>query len=199
MAGPNKQFDHDNVLDKALTLFWEKGFEATSMQQLVDAMGINRASIYQTYGNKNKLFEASIIRYIENTLNYMRSLLELDDSPLTNLQNAFKGFIKQSLDGQLQGCLINNTAIELGPHDLTMAEKIRQVWVQFEKIFSDLLLKSIDRNELNKKTDVTQMASLLNTTLQGLLVKTKAGTSKKDLFSDIDTLFDLVRQVNRIH
>jgi len=198
VAGPNKQFDHDNVLDKALTLFWEKGFEATSMQQLVDAMGINRASMYQTYGNKNELFEASINRYIDNTLKYLRSLLALDNSPLINLQNAFKGFIRQSLDGQLQGCLINNTAIELGPHDLAMAEKIRQVWRQIEIIFTDLLQQSIDRNELNKKTDVSQMASLLNTTLQGLLVKTKAGTSEKDLFSDIDALFDLVRQVNRI-
>ena len=58
-----KEFDLDVALDKATQLFWEKGFESTSMQDLVDAMGINRASLYDSFGGKKELFEASMDRY----------------------------------------------------------------------------------------------------------------------------------------
>ena len=62
MVGPDKQFDQDEVLNKALEVFWAKGFEATSMQDLVNNMGINRASMYQTYGIKHALFNAALDR-----------------------------------------------------------------------------------------------------------------------------------------
>ena len=59
-----KAFDHDFVVDKAIQVFWSKGYEATSIQDLVDAMGINRGSIYDTFGDKSGLFQTTITRYM---------------------------------------------------------------------------------------------------------------------------------------
>ncbi|MFV2061350.1 MAG: TetR/AcrR family transcriptional regulator, partial [Gammaproteobacteria bacterium] len=66
MVGPNKQFDQEETLSIALQVFWNKGYEATSMQDLVSSMGINRASMYQTYGNKYALFMSSLDMYMDN-------------------------------------------------------------------------------------------------------------------------------------
>ncbi|MFV1983632.1 MAG: TetR/AcrR family transcriptional regulator [Thiohalomonadales bacterium] len=193
MVGPNKQFDQDAVLDKALQVFWNKGYEATSMQDLVSSMGINRASLYQTYGNKHSLFMTCIDRYIENTLTSMRQMLELSGPALNNLKQMFTGFVEQSLIEQKHGCFINNSAVELGPHDADIAEKLRNSWNQFEKIFETIIERAIKNNEIDKNTNVEQLALLLNINLQGLMVKTKVNTPKEKLIICIDALFDLIR------
>jgi len=197
MVGPNKQFDQDVVLDKALQVFWDKGYEATSMQDLVSSMGINRASLYQTYGNKHALFLTSIDRYIENTLTSMRQVLDLSGSTLDNLQLMFQGFVEKSLVEKMHGCFINNTAVELGPHDPDIAEKLRNSWSQFEDIFTTVIERAIENNEIDKTTDVRQLASFININLQGLMVKTKANTPKEKLLGNIDTLFELIRIKNK--
>jgi len=194
MAGPNKQFDQDEALNKALHVFWDKGYEATSMHDLVSAMGINRASMYQTYGNKRALFISGIDLYIYNTLELIKQTLVLPGSPLGKLEGLFKSFIEQSLQGNFHGCFINNTAVELGPHDPEIAEKLRDVWVQFESIFSEFILRAIDVNEIDQNADAHELALLLNINLQGLLVKTKTNTSKVNLFDCIESLFKIIRK-----
>ena len=193
MVGPNKQFDQDEALNKALQLFWENGYEATSMQELVDAMGINRASMYQTYGNKHALYVASIDRYIENSVAIFKQTLADPGSPLENLRGLFQLFIVGSLEGEMRGCFLNNTAIELGPHDATMAKKVRDAWVEFENVFAALIRRAIDMNEIKPDADVRQLAQLLNINLQGLLAQTKTNTAKEKLFDSVNTLIALLR------
>jgi len=194
MVGPNKQFDQDTVLKKALQVFWDKGYEATSIQDLISSMGINRASLYQTFGNKQSLYLTSLERYIENTLTSMRQVLDLPGPALDNLQQMFKGFVEQSLIKHKHGCFINNSAVELGPHDQEIAEKLRNSWCQFEDIFATIIERAIKNNEIDKNTDVEQLALLLNINLQGLMVKTKVNSPKEKLIICIDALFDLIRK-----
>ncbi len=194
MAGPNKQFDQDEALTRAMQAFWKRGYEATSMQDLVSIMGINRASMYQTYGNKQTLFLASIDCYIKNILEQMTQSLDLPGSPLENLETLFKSVIGQSLQSKQHGCFIANTAIELGPHDAQIAEKLRAVWHQFEITFTTLIQRAIDNKELSSNANAGQLALLLNINFQGLIVKTKVNTPKEELFSSIETLFELIRK-----
>jgi len=194
MAGPNKQFDRDKALDKAVQLFWEQGYEATSMQDLVNAMGINRASLYQTYGNKQELYLASLERYATQILAHVTGLLDKPRTPLTNLRDLFVHVIEQSLEGNMQGCFINNTAVELAPHDATLAEKIRIIWVQFEDLFATRLQQAIEQHQLAAETDPRQLAQVLNINLQGLMVKTKANSNKTELIRAVDALFDLIEK-----
>jgi len=194
MVGPNKQFNQDEALNKALEVFWNKGFEATSMQDLVNQMGINRASLYQTYGNKYDLFIATLDRYIEINRQQIRETLEASGSPLDNLYKLFLHFIGQGVKTQQSGCFINNTAVELGPHDQQVAEKIRHFWQQLEQMIIDVLNRAIDKNELPEGTETRLLATLLNTNLQGLVIKSKTNTSQDELINSADLLFSLIRK-----
>ena len=193
MAGPTKQFDQTLALGQALSVFWKQGFEATSMQDLVQHMGINRASMYQTYGNKHALFLAAIDRYIEASLMDLEQMLQAEGPQLTNLQSMFERIIEQSLQGQMAGCLINNSAVELGPHDEEVRDKVRQFWAQLEQIFQQHLQMAIDRKELKPSTNPQAVSSLLNSTFQGLVVKTKVAVSQQQLNEDITEFFSLIQ------
>lgn len=193
MAGPSKQFDRDQTLDRAVQLFWEQGYEATSMQDLVNAMGINRASLYQTYGNKQQLYLASLERYSATILAHVSGLLNKPGTPLTNLHDLFVHVIEQSLEGNMHGCFINNTAVELGPHDAKLAEKIRDIWVQFEHLFAARLQQAIEQQQLAADTDPQQLAQVLNINLQGLMVKTKVNSDKAELIRAVDALFEMIK------
>ena len=194
MAGPVKQFDQDEALNRALRLFWQQGYEATSMQDLVEAMGVNRASMYQTYGNKHDLFTASIERYMQNSIETIAQLEQQSGPALKILQQFFEDAISHHLHGKPQGCLINNTAVELGPHDALLAEKIRSTWQEFEAIFTRLIQRAIDEKEISADADAQQLARFLNVGLQGLMVKTKANTSQEQLYETTQTLFDLLQK-----
>ena len=163
------------------------------MQDLVEGMGINRASMYQTYGNKHALFIAAIDQYIETSLAEMAQLLDAPGSPLGNLRRLFEHIIEQSLQGKINGCFINNSAVELGPHDPVLAERVRCFWNQFEALFNRTLIRAIADNELGRNADTEKLATLLNSTLQGLVIKTKTRIARESLFTDMDVLFSLIK------
>jgi len=192
MVGPNKQFDKDQVLMKAMNVFWEKGYEATSMQDLVSSMGINRASMYQTYGNKYALFVSTIDCYVKMTFGMIDSALSQSGSPLDNLSKLFKLMIEHSLTGKQQGCLINNTAVEIAPHDPEISKTLRQFWKKMDKIIEHQLQNAVNNNELKSDADPKQLAFLLNSNLQGLMVLSKTNPSKNKLFENLDMLFNLI-------
>ncbi len=193
MAGPDKQFDRNATLKKALEVFWAKGFAATSMQELVSKMGINRASMYQTYGNKQALYIAAIDQYIENTLAHVRQELDSPGLPLDKLHKLLRQFVIGSIKNNMSGCLVNNAAVELGPYDKDIAKKARFFWGEFESMFNELLKQAVEKGEIKRDIDTAKYALLINTTLQGLMVKTKSNTPKKEILGSLDTLFSLVK------
>lgn len=194
MVGPNKQFNQDEALNKALETFWAKGFEATSMQDLVLNMGINRASMYQTYGNKHALFIATLDRYISSNLAHFKQSLDVPGSPLDNLHKVFDFFINAGQQGKAYGCFINNTAVEMGPHDPLVAEKIRQFWLQFESLLVNMIERAKEKGELAAHTESKNLAILLNIALQGLAVKIKTNSAPEELRNSTDFLFNLIKQ-----
>lgn len=194
MAGREKQFDQAEALNNALNIFWAKGFEATSMQELVSAMGVNRASMYQTYGNKDALFNAAFDGYRQTSLRYIEELLESVASPIDSLYQLLSVLTKQSLENNLSGCFVNNSAAELGPHNPMVAEKIREFWLQLELLINNKLLQAVELNEIKADSNTVHLASFINTTLQGLLIKTKADFDDALIVADIDALFALIKQ-----
>jgi len=194
MVGPNKQFDKDEALNKALEIFWAKGFEATSMQDLVLNMGVNRASMYHTYGNKHALFIAALECYIESNLEHFKQALNAPGSPLENLNNIFQFFIGTGQQEKSYGCFINNTAVEMGPHDPQVAAIIRQFWLRFESLLTDLLNRAIQQGELAQHTNTKDLAVLINIALQGLAVKIKTNAPTDDLRNSTEFLFKLIKQ-----
>lgn len=194
MAGPEKQFNQDVALKNALDVFWGKGYEATSMQDLVTAMGVNRASMYQTYGNKAELFIAALDQYIGSSLVMIKEALETTGSPLDNIYQLFRNLLERSVENNMSGCLMGNTAVELGPHNPVAAEKVRNFWSQFEQLIQSTLARAIKQKELSEDTNTEQLATFINSAFQGLLIKTKVNIDNNKIVSDIDTLFSLIKK-----
>lgn len=197
MAGPVKQFDQKQALAKALQVFWEKGFEATSMQDLVNAMGINRASMYDTFGNKQNLFNRALFEYSERTIENIRRVLEQPGSPLMNIVNYFKMMGSSTEMANNYGCFLNNTAVEFGPHDPQIANTIREQWNKVELMFKSALDKAIEQGELKADTDTLALARFFNTLTSGLAVRSKVNVSAEQISGVVKTAISLVRAAQK--
>ena len=193
MAGPAKQFDQNDALKKALEVFWDKGYEATSMQDLVAHMGINRASMYDTFGNKYELFKQSLHAYCQQSLVNIKQVLEAPGSPLQNIVRYYQMLGSSEGIVRHHGCFINNTAVELGPHKPEIADHIRQHWSEVEAIFKSTLDRAVEQGELKADTDTAALARLFNTLVQGLAVSSKVRVSSEHLASVVGAVFTMIK------
>ena len=113
-----KAFDKEEVLDKAMYLFWKKGYNGTSMQDLVDHLGISRSSMYDTFGGKYKLFMNALSRYQSRQSLQIDMALTSEEDLKDFLKGFFMGVVDECRqDEERKGCFTVNTSIELAPHD----------------------------------------------------------------------------------
>lgn len=192
MAGTAKQFNRDEVLANALSVFWAKGYAATSMQDLVDAMSINRASMYDTFGNKRALFELAFNHYCQNSITAISTQLEKPGSHLDNLKKVTFFMIANQNNQQNHGCFANNVAIELGPHEEAIAQIVREFWQDIEKLFDQRFQLAVQCDELPETMASRDLAYLLNTFIQGAVAKSKVGIAHPQMKRSVDAFFNLL-------
>jgi TetR/AcrR family transcriptional repressor of nem operon len=173
-----KEFNPDDAIEKAMQVFWHKGYEATSMEDLLSAMDLNRGSLYDTFGDKRQLFLKVVDRYCTTFVGSKFSLLDQPGPALPALRRFIHGMIEGALaDPQRRGCLIANTVMELSPHEKEIAGTLRQVLKMAEDTFFRVLAHAKQQGELNSDTDPRALARFLTTMMQGTIVMIKAGTS----------------------
>jgi TetR/AcrR family transcriptional repressor of nem operon len=171
-----KEFNPDDAVEKAMQVFWHKGYEATSMEDLLIAMNLNRGSLYDTFGDKRQLFLKVIDRYCTTFVGSKFSLLDQPGPALPALRRFIGGMIEGALaDPQRRGCLIANTVMELSPHEKEIAGTLRQVLKVAEDTFFRILARAKQQGELNNDKDPRALARFLTTMLQGTIVMIKAG------------------------
>ncbi len=144
-----KQFDIDQALTQAMQAFWARGYEATSMQDLVACMGINRGSLYATFGDKRGLFIQALRRY--DAVHRQAWVAALEDAPSAKraILDAFEAVIASVLkDGARDGCLLVNTALELSPHDPEISEIVRASLAGMEGFFRRMVKKGQAAGEI---------------------------------------------------
>ena len=172
-----KEFNPDDAIEKAMQVFWHKGYEATSMEDLLEAMNLNRGSLYGTFGDKRQLFLKVIDRYCHGFVGEKFSLLNQPGPALPTLRRFIEGMIEGALaDPQRRGCLIANTVMELSPHEEEIAGRLRQVLKTAEDTFFRVLARAKQQGELSNHKDPRTMARFLTTMMQGAIVMIKAGT-----------------------
>src|ERR1700709_2334201 len=120
-----KDFDEQEVLNKAVCLFWHKGYNGTSMQDLVDGLGISRSSLYDTYGDKHALFIKALESYQAVNSDKMCSIMNNAGSAREVIKNLLE-FITNGLlkDVEQKGCFMVNAEVEVAPHDQEVNEMI---------------------------------------------------------------------------
>lgn len=166
-----KEFDPEATLDAALDLFWLRGYEATSMADLVAHLGIGRASIYATYGGKHDLYLAALDRYVRSKDADVVELLSQPGPVLPSIRALLQLYASQ--DEPRRGCMVVNSACELLPGDPAVARKVEVSWDTLETALAAALTRARAAGELAAEKDPRALARFLLVVLQGLRVTSK--------------------------
>ena len=178
----HKEFNRVEVLHKAMEVFWSRGYEATSVQDLVKHMGINRQSLYDTFGDKHALYLLALDRYREIEGRKVFELLERPGSVKKTLRQLFEGVVEKALcDGQRRGCFMGNATSELAGRCKETAARTCSNMTANEEAFYRMLLRGKKQGELKRVRDLRAFARFLYSSLQGLALMAKATRDRKTL------------------
>ena len=210
-----KEFDPAVALDRALDLFWRRGYEATSLRELVEHMEIQRQSLYDTFGDKRSLFLKVLARYEEQALENTVKLLQPDAIPSYRLATdpdakaravqfmrssvALRGFFETYLHEVVRAsargsCLMANTALEVGNEDPEIQAVVRGYFQKIEDAFFGALSAGVEAGELKPSHDLRALARHLLNAYYGLGIMGRAGASRAALRQMIDVALSVVER-----
>lgn len=163
----NKEFDPTEKLEKARDLFWEKGYHATSMQDLVSQMQVNRGSMYDTYGDKHQLFIESLQNYAKETYAEYKQAATGEKSPFKAIELIVKKAIQRSFEEE-KVCMIVKSSFEMAPLDNDVKEILKQLNNALISIFEDLIGKAQQTKEISAEKNARQSAQFIVGSFAGL-------------------------------
>ncbi|MEU5834384.1 TetR/AcrR family transcriptional regulator [Streptomyces diacarni] len=185
MARP-RLFDEERALDAAMRAFWEKGYEATSTQDLCEATGLGRSSIYNTFTSKHALFQRSLARYVETMTALQLEIVEDAGRPaLERFEALFACIIEQEFaqrrDGRSIGCLSVNTTVELAARDPGVADVLaRDVELRLAALRA--AVEAGQRaGEIPSGQAPAELARFVNAVIAGMRVSAQGGADRAAL------------------
>jgi TetR/AcrR family transcriptional repressor of nem operon len=177
-----KEFDRDEVLHKAMETFWARGYEATSIQDLVESMGINRQSLYDTFGDKHALYLLALDRYRDVESRKVFELLETPGSVKKAIRQLFTNVIDCSVGSkQSRGCFMGNAISELAGRCKETAARTCSNLNALEDALYRALVRGKKDGEFTNISDPRAVARFLYSNLQGLTLVAKANQDRKVL------------------
>ncbi len=185
MARP-REFDQNDVLDKVVEVFWARGFEATSIQDLERATGLKRGSLYNAFGDKATLFREALGHYQQSSV--VRRWLAT--APEMTARQAIDGLLDKLVEAgaaSSNGCLITNTVTELTNRDPDAAEIVAEALRQLELALASILTRARREGDLESDADPTALARFLVAVVQGLRVLSKVQDNRTALQQVADT------------
>ncbi|MEZ5839849.1 MAG: TetR/AcrR family transcriptional regulator [Hyphomicrobiales bacterium] len=184
--GRHLEFEKSEVLESALHVFWRRGFSDTSMQDLADACSINKASIYNTWQNKENFFFAVIDHYCEAMTRKWASRLGEGESGRAAIENYFAAQVDFLLhDGRNMGCLLTNTAGELGATSPAVVERLRDIFFGVGENFATAIERGKADGSIQSREDSHSLAMTLQTVLQGIRLLARAGGPTDEQLHDV--------------
>ncbi|MBO2449381.1 TetR/AcrR family transcriptional regulator [Actinomadura barringtoniae] len=185
--GRTREFDTDVVVAGAMEVFWRRGYEATSIQDLVEATGIGRGSLYAAFGSKDGLYEEALRRYAGQSTAGLIAQLDRDEPVREVLRDLLMGLVDDTLaDPGRKGCLMTNTAVERLPRDAVAGRIVGGAFDTIAEAVTVTLRRARDKGELPQDADVTALADFIVATIQGLRVHGKTGADRRRLGSIVD-------------
>jgi TetR/AcrR family transcriptional regulator, transcriptional repressor for nem operon len=184
-----KSFDQDAVLDQAVQLFWERGYEGTSLADLEAHLGLGRQSLYNTFGDKQSLFLKALERYRRSMSEGVLAPLIAPDASLDAIRAFFQASVESlTAPGPRRACLVANTILERGSQEADALLGCNQARAGLERAFRRALTQAKGRGELPESLDVEAAATLLVVQNYGLNVLAKTGASAGELHAAVDVL-----------
>lgn len=192
MARP-KEFDVDQVLDRATELFWTKGYEETSMRDLEEGLGVGRQSLYSTFGDKRDLFLAALDRYAALQQGRIAPLLA-PDAGLAAIRTYFATvFSPAACTEPRRSCMMLNSVVEFGQADPEVARRYVANQEQLAGAFRHALSGAVRKGELPATIDQNALALFLVSQMYGLVVMSKGGAPPATLERVVATALSALR------
>ena len=191
--GRPRNFDPDLVLENAMQLFWSQGYEATSLQDLLMATGLSKSSLYESFGNKQSLFEAAFTRYFETRARHMLERLEQAESPLGFVRECLLSVLEDAQRGTPRGCMLVNVANEFSTADPAVQPLIELATRRFRQVFERAFAQAQARGELPDRQSPAALALYMHCAMSGLRTQTKSAIARKDLLTVIELVMASLR------
>ncbi len=190
--GRPREFDRDEALDRAVQVFWSRGFERTSVEDLTDSMGIQRGSLYAAFGDKHRLFLEALDRYEERFYRDTTRFLE-EGTPQDGIRQVFEQVVSDcACGGGSKGCFITNTAVALAEDDPETAARVRSNLRRLEGAFENALKRAEPASLAEREPRA--LARFLTSSLQGLRVLSRCCVELDVLHDAVEVTLSVLNQ-----
>ena len=189
----DKRFDENEVLDAAMTLFWERGYRGVSMADLVYELGISRSSLYDTFGQKEDLFRRALIRYDQVHRREWFEGLGAQLDPLDSIRRAFAEVAEAPEKTRRFGCLLVNTTIDIPLEHSDFAGIVHNAFGETQQFFEQQLVLARNRSELAAGVDTASLAAALMALFLGMRVLARAQRPSEEvtpILRQVDTMLE---------
>lgn len=186
-----KGFDEDQVLERAMQVFWRRGYRATSLEDLLAAMGLSKSSFYETFGTKRDLLLTAVERYAAAGMGGLIAPLLAPDASRPAIAATFGNMVRhaRSAAGR-RGCLVNNVLGEVAPHDPVVLATTRKHLRRLEALLATVVARGQEKGEITRREPARALARFLANAFAGLNLAAKVRP-------DQATLDDVVRTTLR--
>lgn len=189
-----REFDEEKALDDAMLLFWEKGYKATSLSDLTAKMGIQRPSLYSTFGDKEELFEAALRKYTKLHASHIRTKLQNNLSVKEAFHTFFEDLVEEEYkESPNKGCFCINTMVELAPHDEKFEILTREHQMYLSIIFQETIVRGIRSGELESSLNAKVLAQTLVVSLIGITVLMKSRPERSFVDNSVAMILSLLK------
>jgi AcrR family transcriptional regulator len=181
--GRPSAFDYDEVLEKALNVFWSRGYEGSSMAELTEAMGINRPSIYAAYGNKEELFSKALGRYMAGPVAYVAEAMNESTAKQVAERFLTKSAEFLSNESNPRGCMIAIGTLFSGEGSEQVQRELISYRQGYEKAFRERFDLAKSHSDLPQSVNTAALAKYIATVHQGMSVQSASGANKEELLA----------------
>ncbi|MEU4096923.1 TetR/AcrR family transcriptional regulator [Streptomyces sp. NPDC026673] len=181
-----REFDTDKALERAMDLFWRRGYAATSLQDLLAELSIGSGSLYAAFGSKDKLYARALERYCDRHAGGLVALLENADEIRPAVRTALMQMVEADLEDPERGCLLVNAATERGGDPETV-DRVAVTLRLLESTLAAALEKARARGELSAEKNPVELARFFTTFVQGLRVVGQARVGRSFVEDAVET------------
>jgi TetR/AcrR family transcriptional repressor of nem operon len=190
----HKEYVKEEVLEAATQVFWENGYEGTSVNELVEATGLHRRSMYEEFEDKDGLFLECLDHFVHETTKDVGVLLKQKPLGFQNIESFFSNRVDYVASRQFKGCLLVKSAVEKELLKTDAQKKVQYFLALTEKAFYECLQAAQERAEIHKDSDCKILAKYLMCFLEGLMVMGQTTSSKQELRRVVETVLSTVKR-----
>jgi TetR/AcrR family transcriptional repressor of nem operon len=177
----SKEFDPERALAKAMSLFWRLGYENTSLEALMQEMGIAKQSLYDTFGDKRNLYLKALAYYRDQTNGDMERMLDTTPAVKDGFAKLLFGLAAETREQHERGCLLLSANLQRDPKDTVLTDFLRDNQAKVEAIFVRALRRAQTQGELSDKEDVAALGRFFVVTIQGMRAMARLRSDRKAL------------------